>query len=153
MHPHAQVAKAKKQGLLIPQPCQKCGSTKHIHAHHEDYSKPLDVVWLCSRCHRLRHCEMKPPSYKGWSIYPKRVEQCLIVKINGRKLRKLRIERQLSRFDFIKLVRFKMSETKLKRIEYSLTAPVDFIWLDRVASVYDIGYFKLKNIIKVEDLP
>lgn len=33
--------------------CQKCGSTDWINeGHHEDYSKPLRVVWLCIPCHR-----------------------------------------------------------------------------------------------------
>jgi|SRR5580658_3767702 hypothetical protein len=36
--------------------CQDCGSkASRIDAHHEDYSKPLDVLWLCRQCHRNRH--------------------------------------------------------------------------------------------------
>ena len=26
-----------------------------LHGHHEDYSQPLEVVWLCAPCHGLRH--------------------------------------------------------------------------------------------------
>ena len=39
-----------------PDTCQVCGS-KHrkIHGHHEDYTKPLDVVWCCPQCHHDIH--------------------------------------------------------------------------------------------------
>ncbi len=48
------VKRAVKSGRLIPKPCQSCGEVKS-HAHHSDYSKPLDVEWLCHPCHELRH--------------------------------------------------------------------------------------------------
>lgn len=38
--------------------CSACGSTVRVHGHHEDYSRPFDVVWLCSKCHGLRHAEI-----------------------------------------------------------------------------------------------
>lgn len=38
-----------------PLVCQKCGLEKKLDGHHEDYSKPLSVVWLCRKCHRLVH--------------------------------------------------------------------------------------------------
>lgn len=43
----------KKRGVLIPEPCAICGTTDQIEMHHEDYSKPLDVVWLCRAHHRV----------------------------------------------------------------------------------------------------
>lgn len=44
--------RAIKNGRLVrPDACQQCGRGAHIDAHHEDYSKPLDVVWLCRKCH------------------------------------------------------------------------------------------------------
>lgn len=45
------VSNAVKRGDLIRQPCQLCGATKS-QAHHRDYSRPLDVEWMCFRCHR-----------------------------------------------------------------------------------------------------
>ena len=48
------VRNAKRNGTLFPQPCAICGAIK-TECHHKDYSKPLDVVWLCKHCHRLVH--------------------------------------------------------------------------------------------------
>lgn len=42
--------------LIKPDRCQKCGkSPKHLHAHHENYEKPLEVIWLCPLCHKIEH--------------------------------------------------------------------------------------------------
>jgi hypothetical protein len=49
------VQNAIKTGRLARQPCKECGAKKS-QAHHEDYSKPLDVEWLCVACHnRKKH--------------------------------------------------------------------------------------------------
>ena len=37
-----------------PAPCAVCGGQGE-HRHHNDYSKPEDVVWLCAPCHRRHH--------------------------------------------------------------------------------------------------
>lgn len=44
---------AIRDGRLIRQPCEVCGAEK-VEAHHDDYSKPLEVRWLC-RKHHLEH--------------------------------------------------------------------------------------------------
>ena len=52
---HMEVYKAKRRGDLIPQPCETCGTDHRVAAHHEDYSKPLEVRWLCQPCHNREH--------------------------------------------------------------------------------------------------
>lgn len=37
--------------LVRPETCSKCGEECKPNAHHEDYSKPLEVIWLCTKCH------------------------------------------------------------------------------------------------------
>ena len=54
---HNAVARAIKKGNLIPLPCIRCNEIKSL-AHHEDYDKPLDVMWLCQPCHKQRHKEL-----------------------------------------------------------------------------------------------
>jgi hypothetical protein len=49
---------AIRDGKLKVQPCERCGYGIGVHAHHEDYSKPLEVVWLCRRHHGERHREI-----------------------------------------------------------------------------------------------
>lgn len=43
-----------RDNKLVKEPCKVCGA-KFVHAHHEDYSKPLDVIWLCPRHHAMLH--------------------------------------------------------------------------------------------------
>jgi len=43
-----------------PSECQRCGSAnKRINGHHSDYSKPLEVEWICAQCHSDEHQERK----------------------------------------------------------------------------------------------
>jgi hypothetical protein len=55
---HNKVSYAIRSGKLTKLPCKVCGSIKS-HAHHDDYTKPLDVVWLCAIHHREEHERMK----------------------------------------------------------------------------------------------
>lgn len=50
---------AKRSGkITAPKRCTHCNQKTKLHAHHEDYSKPLDVIWLCRPCHRKVHGAM-----------------------------------------------------------------------------------------------
>lgn len=56
---HDAVSMCIKRGWLVqPKECQNCGQKgQRIYAHHDDYGKPLEVKWLCSKCHQQRHKE------------------------------------------------------------------------------------------------
>lgn len=51
---YKQVKRAVECGKLVKGLCEVCKDDK-VHAHHEDYSKPLQVRWLCARHHRYTH--------------------------------------------------------------------------------------------------
>lgn len=62
-HPAAKVVfHAVHSGQLLREPCEKCGSIQMVEAHHEDYSKALEVRWLCHVCHMALHAERRPPN-------------------------------------------------------------------------------------------
>lgn len=48
--------RAIADGRLVRQPCERCSKLK-VQAHHDDYSKPLEVRWLCPVCHNHLHAE------------------------------------------------------------------------------------------------
>ena len=54
----AKVQYALQRGLLVRLSCQICGQQK-AQAHHEDYSRPLDVIWLCPQHHAQLHIELR----------------------------------------------------------------------------------------------
>lgn len=53
------VHQALQKGTLKKKPCVHCGTNRKIEAHHRDYTKPLEVVWCCFKCHReIEHGQM-----------------------------------------------------------------------------------------------
>lgn len=51
-------------GRMKRGPCEKCGSLKFVDGHHDDYSKPLKVRWLCRRHHQKWH-RLNGPGING----------------------------------------------------------------------------------------
>jgi hypothetical protein len=47
------VNNAIRDGRMVRQPCEVCG--EKAQAHHDDYSKPFDVRWLCTTHHGEVH--------------------------------------------------------------------------------------------------
>lgn len=53
---HDFVRAAINRGSMVrPNNCGECGNDGRIQGHHEDYSKPLEVIWLCEPCHKELH--------------------------------------------------------------------------------------------------
>ena len=40
----------RRRQIEKPEQCEQCGSS-NPEAHHEDYTKPYNVIWLCRSCH------------------------------------------------------------------------------------------------------
>lgn len=55
--------RAIKRGEVVkPTHCSRCEKqtpSGRLHGHHADYSKPLDVIWVCFYCHGLVHREAR----------------------------------------------------------------------------------------------
>lgn len=57
---------ARRAGRLIPaKKCENCGRSGRLHAHHDDYYKPLVVRWLCPRCRGVLHKEHGPVRWRA----------------------------------------------------------------------------------------
>lgn len=54
---HCIVYRALRSGKINRHPCCICGSKAE--AHHEDYSKPLEVIWFCPKHHGQHHANKR----------------------------------------------------------------------------------------------
>lgn len=64
---HSMVRYYIDNGLMIrSEYCQDCGVMCKTEGHHENYNEPKNVLWLCRKCHKIRHRK-----YKIVGIYKK----------------------------------------------------------------------------------
>lgn len=67
---HKAVVKALYHHDIERQPCEVKGCSKLAQAHHKDYSKPLEITWLCHRHHQESHGKqtMRDPKIKVMDV-------------------------------------------------------------------------------------
>jgi len=90
------VWKALREGVLVrPEACEQCGKRSPVHGHHGDYSRPLDVEWLCPACHSRHHAQERTERWREQrreleQNYVKPPSQAKIERIGSRFLVKSR---------------------------------------------------------------
>jgi hypothetical protein len=69
---NVELRRAIVTGIVVkPISCSACGAVGcPIEGHHDDYSKPLSVRWLCTKCHgetrRKPRVQMRTPKRRGY---------------------------------------------------------------------------------------
>jgi hypothetical protein len=53
--------RVRRKALIVPLTCEQCGKSCRPDAHHDDYSQPDKVRWLCLSCHAIAHLSPFPP--------------------------------------------------------------------------------------------
>lgn len=106
-HPIKSIGYAIKRGDIIPQPCEICGlppnSTnkggyRRVHAHHDNYSKPLAVRWLCSKHHVAFHKIQIKEGNKYRHLSDLSYDEWLALEKKRLKLTELPVYNKLHRF-------------------------------------------------------
>ncbi len=55
----------KAKMIERPDLCSNCLIKEKVEAHHYDYDKPLNIIWLCTQCHRALHKRLKEEVKNG----------------------------------------------------------------------------------------
>ena len=80
MQQHIDVFHALKNGILVkPIGCSFCGKDVFLEGHHTDYTKALDVVWLCKDCHAAVHKNSNNPPGRKRKSKSKKASEVIVV--------------------------------------------------------------------------
>lgn len=55
----------RRTGLEVAKICGECHEVKKLDKHHDDYSKPNEVTYLCRSCHMKRHWKINSISFNS----------------------------------------------------------------------------------------
>lgn len=84
---------AIRTGHMQRGPCEQCGTTERVHAHHDDYREPYKVHWLCYLCHKATHPvrpEDKEVKFEGAKRADMRGERNTYSKLTNEQVRQIR---------------------------------------------------------------
>jgi len=132
--------RAIQSGKLIRMPCVECGNP-NSDAHHEDYTKPLDVVWLC----RLHHMQLHAEKNKAEGVVIARKYERKDVKENiplTKCAAKRRLDRAVKSGKVLKSPCAICGAEKSEGHHIDYSRPLDVIWLCRAhhSKIYSNGY-------------
>ncbi len=68
-----------RKKLIRPDCCYICNYKTKLHGHHWDYSKLLEVTWLCPKCHKMVHKRIRQMKHNILTCTDKEFE--LIIKM------------------------------------------------------------------------
>jgi len=120
-----------QSGKVIRGNCEKCGNP-NTHGHHSDYSKPLQVKWLCALHHTEEH------------------KKNMDIKNRGKKLSDEEIEKYIAkRQKEIAGEKEKARKERIKR-QYEMLKLYPALTLQEIGNKYGISRERVRQIIKIK---
>jgi len=108
--------KTKKQ--IRPNKCSRCNVECKPHGHHTDYDKPLEVIWLCPKCHKEEH--KKYGQGKNFEASPPKCHSGHIIRI-GMNIKLERTRQKMTQGDLA--LKANISQNTLCQIEGDNQSP------------------------------